>query len=90
MEIKLAFFDATKNSLHERMHACIRGGGFKDVFFLTVKFGEMIQFDEHIFFQVGGSTTNYHNHIYIYIFSLTCIILYICVKVYLHEHIHRT
>ena len=32
---------------------------FQTVFYHYIYLGKMIQFDEHIFFQRGGSTTNY-------------------------------
>ena len=35
------------------------GGGFKLYFIIASTWVKMIQFDEHIFFQRGGSTTNY-------------------------------
>ena len=37
------------SSLHDRMHACIGGGGFKDVSCFWPKIWGMIQFDEHVF-----------------------------------------
>ena len=39
---------------HTKFHL---GGGFTYFFYFHDLFGEMIQFDEHIF-QMGGSTTN--------------------------------